>query len=506
MSHKLRRLSFGIVLIVVLSLVVWVSVNAVDGPIERVSPANGETNVWVGQTMTIDFAVPMNHDTWKRTSASIRPSTGEFLWSEQPGGWERLEFLARTIPSHPRPNTRSALGAGIQDAGGEMVLDEPYTWSFATGESNHNALDFGSGLPVQLVDNSGQNAVRLWADYPRLQLDYTLYTLPLADFIPRYAALPDYSWMMEPIDVFGLEPAASWQDDYRSVEGQGDVTHLPDVPSGIYVLTVTHPHAGQAELYVIVSEHVLALKHAADGTLTAWANHLQTNELAAGMTLTAYGAEGETLATGTTDENGLAELAPLGETTPLLVVGEKAGDLTLTGLNGNWLNGGGYWYWWPADTWQDPNRVYLYTDRPIYRPGQTVNYAAILRQDNDGAYVPLDASIPVTLTVHDSRDNLVTTQALTPDDFGTANGSLTLAEEPPLGTYRMTLELEERSYWHSFEVDAYRKPEYQVEVTADASYVVAGDAISVTVAADYFFGQPVGGADVTLKVYRTLYS
>jgi len=44
----------------------------------------------------------------------------------------------------------------------------------------------------------------------------------------------------------------------------------------------------------------------------------------------------------------------------------------------------------PTEYETDPRFVYLYSDRPIYRPGQTVNFKAVLREKDNGRYTPLD--------------------------------------------------------------------------------------------------------------------
>ncbi|MEZ4582828.1 MAG: MG2 domain-containing protein [Caldilineaceae bacterium] len=98
--------------------------------------------------------------------------------------------------------------------------------------------------------------------------------------------------------------------------------------------------------------------------------------------------------------------------------------------------------WWTPDSWApDAHRVYLYTDRPIYRPGQTVHYNAIVRCHRRRVRSPPAADAAVTVTLYDARNNTVAAQSSTLDGLGAVHGAFALADEPPLGTYRLELDI-----------------------------------------------------------------
>ncbi|MFQ5595548.1 MAG: alpha-2-macroglobulin, partial [Anaerolineae bacterium] len=464
-----------------------------------VSPRPDARDVWPGSAIRVEFSRPMNRASVESHFSMEPMPAGSFVWAAS-AGRETVEFQPADILI-ATTTYRVTLHAGLQDATGQVVLDEDYTWAFTTRPA-YDAINFGYGAPVQLVDPAGRNAVEFWPGYPRITIDFALYALEPADFTRRYAELEPYN--REPIDTGGLEQVAVWSQTYSGQNTELRTAVIPpDVPSGIYVLTAGHPYAGQDQMFVILSRRVLTVKRGGHDQVVVWASQLQAQTATAGMEVTLYDDQGTSVGQGTTDNDGVVELNAAGQ--PLMAVGQAGGETTVAGLDGAWRSDGRYWYWWWGG-WNgfasDRYRVYLYTDRPIYRPGHTVHYAGILRNDLDGAYTPVEAGTAVTATLRDSRNNVVATQALTADDFGTVNGEIELAPEPPLGTYSLELDVAGEAHSHSFQVEAYRKPEYQVEVTSPASYVVAGDDISVTVQADYFFGQPVAGADVVLKVYR----
>ncbi|MFQ5856572.1 MAG: MG2 domain-containing protein [Anaerolineae bacterium] len=469
-------------------------------PILSISPRPGAGDVWLGSAIRIEFSRPMNRASVESHFSMEPMPAGSFVWTAS-AGRESVEFqpadiLAATTTYHV------TLHAGLQDATGQVVLDEDYTWSFTTRPA-YDAINFGYGPPVQLVDPDGRNAVEFWPGYPRITINFALYALEPADFTRRYADLEPYNG--EPIDIGGLEQVTAWSQTYSGQNTELRTAVIPpDVPSGIYVLTAGHPHAGQDEMFVILSRHVLTVKRGSLDQVVVWASQLHAQTPTPDMTVTLYDDQGSIVAQGTTDADGVVKLNA-GAAEPLMAVGGTGGETTVAGMDGAWRSDGRYWYWW-WDGWNgfapDRYRVYLYTDRPIYRPGHMVHYAGILRRDLDGAYTPVEAGTPVTATLRNSRNNVVAAQALTTDEFGMVKGEIELAPEPPLGTYTLELSVAGEAHSHRFQVEAYRKPEYQVEVTSPAPYVVAGDDISVTVQADYFFGQPVAGADVILKVYR----
>ena len=149
---------------------------------------------------------------------------------------------------------------------------------------------------------------------------------------------------------------------------------------------------------------------------------------------------------------------------------------------------------------------YIYTDRPIYRPNHKVFFKGILRKltsDNE-RYRALKSQI-VNITIKDSNDATVSEQQLRLSKYGTFDGDFTLAEEAPLGNYRIVAETDEGSASGTFDVAEYKKPEYKVNVTTPKKFASAGSKSKFDVDARYFFGAPVANAEVKYYVYRSRY-
>ncbi len=148
------------------------------------------------------------------------------------------------------------------------------------------------------------------------------------------------------------------------------------------------------------------------------------------------------------------------------------------------------------------------TDRPVYRPGQTVHvklWAGEARYDLEevSAYAGKTAGIEV----RDGRDEVVFEKSdLIADDFGGIEFDFELGEEAALGNYNVRVHGQVPNSNFSFRVEEYKKPEYEVKVEAPDEPVALGETFEATVSANYFHGAPVTEATVKIKVERNFFS
>src|SRR6185312_7192434 len=150
---------------------------------------------------------------------------------------------------------------------------------------------------------------------------------------------------------------------------------------------------------------------------------------------------------------------------------------------------------------------YVYTDRPVYRPGHTVHFKAIVRKHNGERYaVPAGAELQVL--VQDSAGKQVFSSSATVSSYGTIHGDFPLLQDAGLGYYSITVKNGGGDFYGmsgGFNVEEYKKPEYEVRVTPDKARVLQGETTTATIEAKYFFGEPVAGAEVHYVVHRSPY-
>jgi len=141
-----------------------------------------------------------------------------------------------------------------------------------------------------------------------------------------------------------------------------------------------------------------------------------------------YAADGSVLAAGPTDGQGMFRAGLPRDAKPAMVVADSGADVTASGFDEAWRYyvhhscGGRSPVAPAAPRWM----ANIYTERPIYRPGQTVYVKAILRRDWDAQMsVPRPA---VTVRLRDSRNYVLGESKLTASAFGTVDTRFDIAE------------------------------------------------------------------------------
>ncbi|MCR9143495.1 MAG: MG2 domain-containing protein [bacterium] len=150
-------------------------------------------------------------------------------------------------------------------------------------------------------------------------------------------------------------------------------------------------------------------------------------------------------------------------------------------------------------------RVLLYTDRPIYRPGDTVFFKAIARNFQGGDYRPLGGAARVSVT-DDEGAVIVSNLNLTiAAGTGTADGRFTLPDSESFrpGSYHLILNSAGRNYSSEFRVDAYRKPRYRVRVSTGQKIYGKNDRVEIQINAGYFYGKALADAETNVRVFRS---
>lgn len=151
----------------------------------------------------------------------------------------------------------------------------------------------------------------------------------------------------------------------------------------------------------------------------------------------------------------------------------------------------------------DGIKMVSYTDRTIYRPGDTVQFKGIVRQLTGSSYT-IPASSPVKLQLLDSSDNVVAESSTTSSAMGTYNGEFVINKESEPGYFSVMAKYGESEDRLGFSVAAYRKPTYTVTVTPEKPSYVRGEKGRFKVKVEYYFGGPVPGAKVEAYVYREI--
>ncbi len=151
------------------------------------------------------------------------------------------------------------------------------------------------------------------------------------------------------------------------------------------------------------------------------------------------------------------------------------------------------------------------SDRPIYRPGETIKAKFWLGfatyGDEPGERV---VNRKVTVNMLDGQGLQIAEQQLTTDDYGGCELEIPLADSAALGRYNFQVQLSGAPNAFATTslailVEEYRKPEFEVNILAPEKPVALGETIEARVEAKYYFGAPVTEAEVSVKVERSTY-
>jgi len=323
---------------------------------------------------------------------------------------------------------------------------------------------------------------------------------------------PDASlglWLQR-ISVGDKRPVKDWTEkidatDHKQTSNQIRITEKLAV--GAYVLIANGSGATAREL-VLVSDASLVLMSGSKQASVFFANAISGAPIANANVVLWDGFQVNNLWTWkkmvqTTDTNGAAyfELTPESSSHVLLAVADSDARQAFAMSASYYGSGGADW------------RIYAFTDRPAYRPKETLQFKFIARRYSQGQY-STPANQTIEYEINDPKGTKVSDGKATLNSFGSSWGSLELTEQLPLGEYNI-------QFWEAgrgrsigsarlFRLEEYKLPEFKVEVktpqeNGKRKAFRLGEQVEVNIQADYYFGGPVSNASVDVVVYQKPY-
>ncbi|MEX2589084.1 MAG: alpha-2-macroglobulin family protein, partial [Chitinophagales bacterium] len=165
----------------------------------------------------------------------------------------------------------------------------------------------------------------------------------------------------------------------------------------------------------------------------------------------------------------------------------------------------GSFYSSPPQKPTDRPAINFFSDRSIYRPGQTLHFKAIAVQPN-GNERSLKSNWTQEFQLLDANYQEIDKKSLKSDDYGAFNASFQLPESGLNGNYRI-----KTNYGtYTFKVEAYERPKFEIELLPLEGFVKIGDSIKIKGNAASFAGVALQNADLKYRVellpqYRPYY-
>ena len=472
-------------------------------------PINGETQNRFYSSFHIDFASPMDWESLKGRVIIAPDISGDTDGFYDWWGWS-LSFYGLA----PSTTYTVQILPGMSDPYGNEI-SERQTMTFRTAPYTPIA-SFNFPGRMALYRHGGTTAV--WVNYRNInQLDVDLYRITPQqfgnllhgsvvdiDFVPKDETL---IWSQSPSVAAELNASGYKRFDLFTPDGEL-------LPSGLYFITLDSPQVQHEYRHLqtqplVVATANLTLKTTATEAMI-WLTDLNSGEPLANVPVAFYDENFGLIFRETTDGNGLIYRDDLkletGYRERYYAITE--GDDIFGAAISSWNDGvRPYDFGIHTDYYLQPGKPtsYIYTDRPIYRPGQPVSFKGILRLNDDLIY-DLPAFETVTVQIQ-SYDEMVYDETLSLSEFGSFSAQFMLDEEATLGNYRIqVIDVGGGGIGSGyFDVAEYRKPTFQVNVEAAETDVLAGDTIDLTVDAQFFSGGSVVNGDVEWSVYASDY-
>jgi alpha-2-macroglobulin len=297
----------------------------------------------------------------------------------------------------------------------------------------------------------------------------------------------------------------------RETLGESDGTKitLPFAEEGVWYLTVKG--SGVSANAMVLRSGVGVLVKEGDNEFVFWGQQFKTRRSIKEGTLTIYNLENgrKALQSVPFSANGIAK-AKLTVDADIAYF-KHNNTVAIVPINLRYLNTGFSYKAFREKKKQ--TRYFIFTDRPIYKPGDRVYFKAVLRDDDDARYtIPSGQALVKITQGYEDKDPLLQKEYPISKD-GTINGEYLLPKTTTVGPYMLSISIpnapeEEYDFWNSeyidntisFNVEYFRKPEFSLSIITEMNEIIAKDKSTFTISGQYFSGQPLAGEEVKYRV------
>jgi hypothetical protein len=337
---------------------------------------------------------------------------------------------------------------------------------------------------------------------------FRIVPLPFEERIKTAKNRPEYLDTNERKALLVKRPLRAWSvklpatEDYQ--ERDQEIAPPADLPTGAYFLIASHdPAFGETDNVVSytdfwVSDLALVLRsRPTAGKLEGFVLNAISGDPLSGAQVRSWYRERNNVRrdgpAGQTDKNGYFSLS-LGDRQRYLIH-VRHGDQQLASAN--------EFYSYRGDNRQKPfARTVFFTDRAIYRPGQTVQYKGIcVDVDQEKDDYKTIGNRALTVLFVDQNNKEIARQQHRTNDYGSFSGSFTAPRDRLTG--RMTIRVDgEPNGAVQFNVEEYKRPKFQVSLERPETAAKLNSEVTLKGKAAAYTGAAINGAKVRYRVVR----
>jgi hypothetical protein len=325
----------------------------------------------------------------------------------------------------------------------------------------------------------------------------------LGKFLAEYTRNGQRSyWSLDQLAKFA-ESVYATRFAVDAAANQRTLTYLPvrDIDElkapGVYFAVMKRPgHFAyeQDTAMFFVSDLGLHVRAYADH-LVVHAASLESGKPVAGAHVELRNAAGNAIATGQTDGEGLVRIAQKVDV-KLVLVATRGRDVSVLPFNQPALDLSEFAI---AGRPQRAAEIFPWSGRDLYRPGELLKVAALLR-DDDGKAIPAQ---PLFATLKQPDGRTLVTERLEPGELGHYAFERRIAPDAPTGRWSLELSTDPTrsasEHAFAFRVEEFLPERLELELGSPSATLAPGAALPLTVDAAYLYGAPASGNRFTAK-------
>ena len=454
----------------------------------------------------LQFSNPIDTETFDPALISIDPEPG-FVSFEV---FDNTIWIAAATSG--RTTYTVTVNSGLTDRFGQR-LDEDVQVQFTTGPAEA-FLTAGSRGPITAIDPYGPPSFPVYT-VNVFAVNVRAYRVAPEQFI-EYLQWRNERWSderREPPGELVMERSLEISRQFDvMVETEIDLAAALDRQTGHLILDI-EPEFGllsplmgrrlqDTRIIQWVQVTNIGLEAFVDADeMLVWTNSLADGSPLSDVEVVLWPQDVESI----TDETGSA-LLQLPRNSAQLLLARNGGDVAFLPENRyEYYRIESGWNGWLQRDERSEVRFFLFDDRKMYRPGETVSVKGWLRKIEGGptgdvGLLPQSASHALQYTVRDSSSNQIQTGEATLNPLGGFHFQFELPGNVNLGYAWIEFQYisgeGESRHGHVFQIQEFRRPEFEVSATVSQGPHIAGGHALATVSAAYFAGGPLPGAEV----------
>jgi alpha-2-macroglobulin len=449
-------------------------------------------------------------------SSIAQDNASDFITIE-PSANTRLEFQDYSILIYgefvPGEAYTVSIKKGLKSRTG-AELDDDFTTAVRIPELRPSMrfTSAGTFLPRGgngLVEISTMNIKTLSVEVEQIFANNIVFFL-----MGNYGYQQDY-WYEQPSSIYGRKMLSRDKSlDFISNKPLTTTIDLaglvPDTSRGIFKVSVRDKNQRWVSdnRFALLTDIGMSAR-LADDYMMVWTHSLATSEPLGGIKVALISKNNQTLVTGTTDSRGIALFPDIKHRLegfePFLITGEKEGDLSYIRLDQSLI---------PITDFDVSGRPYLsdgyeafvYTERGVYRPGDTVHLVSVVRGKN----VSIPPSFPYFVSIADPKGRKQETIRLSTEKSALSEAGWVVPDFAQTGKYSITALIgDDISIGrHDFLVEEFVPDKIKVTVATAQKEYASGDTVSTHVASNFLFGPPAANyrssGQITIEPYTIL--